>query len=747
MKKFCLCVCRVAALLLGGAAMAQWENALAPQGIPVEWPAAEARTIVLTAEATPQERFAAQLLQNAVRKMTGVEWPVAAEAPAGRGIYLGTEDALAPDGYRLREENGDWHFTGGVRRGPVNAVLAFLEEDLGWRHYTIFGTESFPDLRGKKLHVVPRAYNPPLEVREVHIREAWDPDWVLLNRAAPMFDPIGPQVNRDAGGVRHYPVGGWFAHSFARLAPDSALLAGHPEYFAEINGVRQAGNICLSNPETLKIVVANALKILDAQPDADLFGISQNDGDNVICTCQECRAVAEAEGGNCGPLLNFVNRAAELIARKYPDCKISTLAYMETYQRPKTIRPAKNVVVFLATDRHAWNNPFHYVDETDGFRRALAEWNDTGAEIHIWDYVFGDNQHWLNPSPNFDAVAYNLRFYLRNENVTGMLLQDNYCSTGDSRGALKNWLMTKLMWNPDWDVRALERDFCFGYYGAAGEYMQQYNELLRREWERYHGSVRPANRTGFTVGPGFHAEAKALLTQALQAVAGDAFLTREVEREMLCLDYQELNSGRRNDESIAAYLARLETFRAKCAELGIESFAEAQAPSSKFAAWKFGQLRQEQTVEYPGTQLYWLDSPRLYDLGTTSARIVDDALVPGGFAIFQPPSRDWTVQWPTGGDFGFETKYMLRIRVRAGKIHRTDGTALCFGLHPDFNCDVPASALSEDEYRWVESGQWVKRPAGQNIYICQPESGVTDGIYIERAEFVPEPEWQKAHSK
>jgi hypothetical protein len=744
-----------------GSPAAERPNALAPSGEARAWRDTAAYTVLLPETPAVQEEYAARLLGDAIEKMTGVRLPVVREpaVPPGPFVSLGATRAatglgagteLKPDGYRIREQDGHWYFEGGQRRGPVNAVLAFMEEDLGWRDYSIFVPQYFPDWRGKALRAVPRAYSPPLEAREVHIREAWDPEWALRNRSTPLFTPTGPAVDQAAGGSPSYPPGGWFAHTFARLAPDAATFAAHPEYCAQKGDKRVPNDLCLSHPETVKIVAANVLTILDANPGAAFFSISQNDGAWAVCACPTCRALTEKEGSASAPVLNFVNQVAALVAVKYPQVKLSTLAYLETFRPPATIRPASNVIIFLATDRHMWANPFHFIDETEPFQQALRAWNDCGAQIHLWDYTFGDNAHWLNPSPNFDVLAYNLRFFLRQPGVTGVLFQDNYCSVGDSRGALKTWLLTKLLWNPNWDVAALERDFSFGYYGAAGEAMQAYNDLLRAEWQRYHERYRPADQMKFTVSDTFLPQAQELLKQAAAAVAAEPVRSREVEREAACLLYQRLEQGVRSPADREAYLADIERLRETCERLGISSFAESVNPSLKYLGWKLRANRPPVVLPTPNTIQFWLDTVSLPSVcGPATASIVEEAQAEAGYAILQPcPITHWSIQWTlTPASFlKAEGRYIVRVRAKLGAMKQPQGPVFHLGLYSGergtlFQKDFAVADFTGDGYQWLQAATVEAPRSAMTLYIGPTTDSAAEAIYVDMVEMVPEAEW------
>ena len=67
-----------------------------------------------------------------------------------------------------------------------------------------------------------------------------------------------------------------------------------------------------------------------------------------------------------GVLLNFVNKVADEVGKKYPDVKIDALAYQYSHKpprkiRPRDIRPRDNVQINLcsinACQLHAFSDP------------------------------------------------------------------------------------------------------------------------------------------------------------------------------------------------------------------------------------------------------------------------------------------------------------------------------------------------------------------------------------------------------
>ena len=70
---------------------------------------------------------------------------------------------------------------------------------------------------------------------------------------------------------------------------------------------------------------------MQAQPEAFVFSVSQNDWDN-YCECDKCQALAKPEDSQMAPVLQLVNRVAEAVEKEFPDKAVETLAYQWTRQ-------------------------------------------------------------------------------------------------------------------------------------------------------------------------------------------------------------------------------------------------------------------------------------------------------------------------------------------------------------------------------------------------------------------------------
>ncbi len=552
-----------------------WKNSLKPKG-PAGAEITLARAghalygILIPAAPTTQETKAAQDLAQWLGEMSGAKFAIIREPHAvKRAISIGRTDLLAAsgstigrrklgdEGYAIDEKGGNLYLAGGATRGIINAVYALLEEDLGCRWYSI-SSSTIPHMPTLKLRPVSRSYVPILEIRDPFYWDAFDCAWSLRNRT----NSAHTTVPAKWGGNKAYAL---FVHTFATLVPPDEYFKSHPEYFSEHDGKRDPGQLCVTNPDVVKVAAESAKRILRENPDAQIISVSQNDG-VPCCACPRCKALADAEGSLAGPLLQFVNAVADEVGKEFPEVRVSTLAYLDTAMPPKTIKPHANVAIQLCTDSSAWPEPFLTIEETPLFQSKMKAWAAMGADIHIWDYTVNFS-HYPGPMPNWQVVTDSIRFFVKH-NAKGVMLQGNYQSPGTADGPMRCWVWAKQLWNPQLDTRALMKDFVFGYYGKAAGPIWDYQKLLWNTWEKEHqGKLKspPGGiRYPMTIfSQDFMSKARDCFKRA-EALADNPETLRRVQEEKLQILYADIlqaaESGKPADP--AAFKAELDEFQA-----------------------------------------------------------------------------------------------------------------------------------------------------------------------------------------
>jgi hypothetical protein len=533
-------------LVLCRGASAKWKNLLRPIGRPagnmlLVSEGAPTCTIYVAAQGDERERKAAAELQHWIEQITGARLEIVAQN-AGPTVAIRTAEDLAEEGYRIAIEGDDLVLEGGTGRGVVNAVYALLEEDLGCRFYT---NESIKLPTAKTLAVQPiaRKYVPQLRLRDPYYNAAFDATWSMRNRTNAPKAPVAEEY----GGRIDY--GGYFVHTHASLLPPGTYFESHPDYFAlNAGGQRYANQVCATHPEVARIVTETVLQAIKNSPHTEIISVSKNDnaGDQ-ICHCERCTKLRADEGGSdVACQLVLVNAVAEAVEKEHSRVVIDTLAYLETLQPPKTMRPRKNVAIRLCNDVvGAWSRPFTPAEQC-AVAKAITAWSQIHDRIHIWDYTVNFS-HYLAPMPNIDVMAANIRFWVKN-NAESVMLQGGYEGPAE-RDHLKCWVTSKLLWDPSRDENALVQDFIEGHYGVAAPALAEYEALLKELRETHAAAfaapplgIRYPMETAFFTKE-FLDRATEIFARAKQLAAEDAAILHRVERAELPMLYVKCCRG------------------------------------------------------------------------------------------------------------------------------------------------------------------------------------------------------------
>lgn len=546
-------------------------------------------SIIISDGRSPVQRHGARELSRYISAICGAVLPIytAARKKLGPEILLGADPAgrepgakragKEPDAYMVFGQCGDIYIDGSNGRGLLYGVYALLEH-WGCRWYTP-GCETAP--RAESLSFEDGsvlADAPAFPYREIFYNDMFHGDFAAKCR----LNGDHQRLHSEHGGKISY-VPGYFVHSFSRLVPPEKYFDSHPEYFAEKDGVRHGDpytQLCLTNPEVLKIAAAQALADLRAHPEAGIISISQNDG-GFPCDCKDCRKIAEEEGSQSGPIIRFVNAVAEEIEREFPEVWVDTLAYDYSRKPPKRARPRKNVLIRLCTFECCFAHPLSECREisdakaphTDPIFRDFAgdieKWAEISERLFIWDYVT-DFEFYHNIHPNFAVLQPNLRFFSANK-VKGVFPQGNGQSPAGEMAELRAWLLSRLLWNPDYDVKAGTEEFLAAYFGPAAPQMAEYLRLTGDALARsgYHLSLFDSPKAPF-ITEELLDFADAIFDRAEEKAAADPAVLKRVRKERLAPRFSRFFTRPPSEEKSAEIERYLDDARA----LGVLRFSE-----------------------------------------------------------------------------------------------------------------------------------------------------------------------------
>jgi hypothetical protein len=336
------------------------------------------------------------------------------------------------------------------------------------------------------------------------------------------------------------PDWGLWVHTMHRFVPP-VQFEQHPEYFAERNGVRVPDQLCLSNPEVLRITVDSLRAMMARKPAAWYWSVSQMDNFN-HCQCALCHRTDSIEGAPSGTILRFANAVAD----SFPDKVISTLAYQYSRTAPKLTIPQPNVNIMLCSIEEDRSRPIASRDQPGSFTADLRAWSALTHNIIVWDYVINFS-HLVMPFPNWKVLAPNLQLF--RDNGVPMVFEQGLSSPGGEMPEFRTYLLAKLLWNPDLNVDSLRWRFMDQFYGDAGVYIDKYTHLLEEELDKSGKSLTlyehpQAHKDGY-LSPANIAKYKMLFNSAEAAVMEeDTIYQWRVEDARLGIMYAELEVAR-----------------------------------------------------------------------------------------------------------------------------------------------------------------------------------------------------------
>ncbi|MBQ6165749.1 MAG: DUF4838 domain-containing protein [Clostridia bacterium] len=458
--------------------------------------AAPGTTIAIKTEqnAGESEQAAAALLQDYLEKITGARPALdPAEEADGTVVLRLREDGgeRRKGSYSLRagsdgdrdapEEVPAFYIEARDTRGLWNGVYGFLRRVCGVEVYSS-AVISVPENAGFTLPTeYDYQYEPLLEYADTDWASGRDPVFAVANG----LNGSRSGIDRLYGAPVNY-MG--FCHTLgADFLPYWENFDAHPEYYAltERSGKREPTQVCLSNPDVLRLTIDGVKDRLAVSydPDAALNIVSVSQLDNFdYCVCEDCKALADQYGGPSGALIWFVNQVAEAVEPEYPDAVIDTFAYEYTRRAPTGITTRENVCVRLCSIECCFA---HAIDDPDcavnaEFYRDLQDWSKICHRLYVWDYTTDFNQT-LGIFPNFGVLRENLRIF-RENNVVGVFEQGVgetvVCDTefADLRAYLLACNMREDL--TEEENEQLLRGFLQAYYGEGADEIETYLDYI-----------------------------------------------------------------------------------------------------------------------------------------------------------------------------------------------------------------------------------------------------------------------------
>ncbi|OGV39220.1 MAG: hypothetical protein A2020_11305 [Lentisphaerae bacterium GWF2_45_14] len=518
--------------------------------------------ILIPEHASDTEEYAARELNIYIGKMIGKKTPVRKESEksdAACKFFVGKTSAAEKyiaefkeerenvsgnpekqeelnDAYIMDIKPGTVILVGGGERGTLYSVYEFLE-NCGYRcFFPGPDGEIIPDIKTVEMPEGKHIFRPAFIQREIQVSPG-NPyglknamDWSVknrLNRNAHVnkthFQKMLPQTDWKLWNIIKMQEWQANVHNFDVIVPTEKYFETHPEYFALYKGKRlpqdtknnitwKGGNLCLTNPEVIKLCADFAIDWFDKHPDGLIVPMWPMDGNTKWCECENCVKYGGINDtkGDAGSmtrrLLVFVNEVARIVARKYPDKFILMPSYHEYKSPVSDITPRKNVIVQLCLH-------VDYVRSMDKTKcpltierlKDLKTWSKTTPNIGVWEYfLLGNEGGWVNgkwKTYEGDANAYlpvlyrtiDIFKFLHDNGVKWYFTQAN--NKYWAHNTLQYYVAARMLWNPDQDAKLLLDDYFEKMYGNAAPYMNKYfttieDSVKKSDWIPNPGSYK-----------------------------------------------------------------------------------------------------------------------------------------------------------------------------------------------------------------------------------------------------------------
>ena len=470
--------------------------------------------VTVKANADKDTLFAANEILSVLQKNRNEKWVLSKGEPKtkeGIRVYLGEiaaekgnmkRSALKnPQSFRMKSVNNGIAILGKTPLGTLYGGYEFLQKccDI-WM--PLPGVD-YSGLREKDILIrnIDFTLSPTIAFRSVYhtgyyytLRETRQ-KWYAFNARNRISDTGGAphmtKLLRHMGG--EYKVSnviGTGSHTFLAYVPPKKYAKTHPEYYSlNRNGVRDfrrsaGGQLCLSNEDVYRIVEKTLLDAI-AKDRAKypknyplVYDFSQEDNTNYICCCKDCKKIIDKYGSSdAGLVLNFVNRLARNVKKKYPDVRIRTFAYVSTEKLPSGIKPEDNVIVQFC-DLYSQCNNLHALTHPVNIKREqlLSNWCKITKNMMLWDYIL---QGGSLPLDLVSAIPEDVKFFRKNH-IDWIFMETEFGKEPCNLVHLKNFVLGQFYFNADQDLDKLVDVYCRAAFGKAYPEMKEYFYFLQK---------------------------------------------------------------------------------------------------------------------------------------------------------------------------------------------------------------------------------------------------------------------------
>jgi Domain of unknown function (DUF4838)/Glycosyl hydrolase family 67 N-terminus len=648
---------------------------------------------------------------------------------------------LGEDGFVIKYVGRHVVIAGATSRGTMYGVNWLLDRRIGvkWLDPNFTYIPSKPN-----LNVAPsdEIQVPRFQYREVLSAEGEDKRFRahnLLNGEShgPSFSPSPPGIDT----WRH----DWSARggeaNFIELLPPAVYGKDHPDWYA-------GGQLAMMNKALRREMASVLITRLRALPDYRNTWFEVRDMDWGWDMDGESRTFADAHGHHpSAPRLDMMIDVADQVRAVLADAKFAFNAYHWSFTPPDGMRVPNYLLVVPMTIHVDYSSALDKA-RNQGLGRDINGWNAIGNHVLVWDHVT-NFAGFIQPTPNIYPIGESIKWLATLNNVEGYFAEGSWNTPAAEFASLRVWLIARLLWNPNEDLRYLISEYCDLYFGhSAGPFILRYIDLIHAAIGRSGdilGEMTQLDMRMFDLD--FIRSADDLMEHAAAAASSSSLELKHVQEARMPLDYVIL--ARRNEYRLAAKssgqewddhaTSRYARLMATAKSAGVREYRQGGNLEELSAFLSVERHPAEPSGLISGRpKSDWFELQDLSFNRYSSATIVPDSIASdGASARISGSDSSWAVQikldkLPKGGCWDL----YVDVRVDGDAELKNENVARV-GSYPPMG---RFSELNSDEFR---DGRYhpIKVPGGpftygedfnQGVYVQPVTAEKTSVIYVDR---------------
>lgn len=527
-----------------------------PPGLLLSGSGAPRVSLVVAPDSLQTPREAAKELQRLTEKATGARWEITDSlSDQGVNIVIGPHPLaeaaglrgkdLPPEGFRILASGNtvfivghdtpgdpwDMHWMRANQTGTLFGVIEFARRFYNARWL-------LPGPNGEVLTPVERLTIP--ENLDVADQPRFSSRKILSSFDCQSVEERNRFLRRNRIGWSH--VSCYWHNWFQTISPE-VYGKEHPDWFALVNGIRAThlrdggydGQLCVTHPDVIAKMADIAVAQYQANPQATMFSLSENDGAN-HCQCDRCQSRDSEEWMPGIPSLSdrfaeFANAVKTAVGDRAPGLNLGYYAYHHGELPPVHTRLLSGI--WVSDVCNGYDVHFHQPEMRKRRHDMMKAWRGLAENVEMVSYFHGMSW-WSLPTFSPEAITDLIRTAAEAPTSRGFWI----CFSDGAFGVLGNevYLAAELLWNPSVDVEdVLEEFYSLGFGPAAGP-IRAYFDAIRRSFAKVAAAMpvvpdemRPGDDWVLATYDPIRQEADKLIEQALQAVKNtkdDALRTR-----------------------------------------------------------------------------------------------------------------------------------------------------------------------------------------------------------------------------